>query len=109
VSTPEFITLPEEKSRVGDWEIDTVIGKNHHQGIVTIVDRHSKFTLMKKVSSKHAHEVTKATLELMKPIKRHTLTITSDNGKEFAYHKVISKALETDFYFATISGTYSAA
>ncbi len=100
VSIDERPMIVEEKSRVGDWEIDTVIGKNHHQGIVTIVDRHSKFTLMKKVPSKHAHEVTKATLELMKPIKQHTLTITSDNGKEFAYHKAISKALETDFYFA---------
>ena len=100
VSIDERPLIVEEKSRVGDWEIDTVIGKNHHQGIVTIVDRHSKFTLMKKVPSKHAHEVTKATLELMKPIKQHTLTITSDNGKEFAYHKQISKALETDFYFA---------
>jgi len=100
VSIDERPLIVEEKSRVGDWEIDTVIGKNHHQGIVTIVDRHSKFTLMKKVPSKHAHEVTKATLELMKPIKQHTLTITSDNGKEFAYHKQISKVLETDFYFA---------
>ena len=100
VSIDERPYIVEEKSRVGDWEIDTVIGKNHHQGIVTIVDRHSKFTLMKKVPSKHAHEVTKATLELMRPIKEHTLTITSDNGKEFAYHKEISKVLETDFYFA---------
>ena len=100
VSIDERPYIVEAKSRVGDWEIDTVIGKNHHQGIVTIVDRHSKFTLMKKVPSKHAYEVTKATLELMRPIQRHTLTITSDNGKEFAYHKQISKALDTDFYFA---------
>jgi transposase, IS30 family len=100
VSIEERAHIVEEKSRVGDWEIDTVIGKNHHQGIVTIVDRHSKFTLMKKVPSKHAYEVTKATLELMRPIKQHTLTITSDNGKEFAYHKKIATALETDFYFA---------
>jgi len=100
ISIDERPLVVEEKSRVGDWEIDTIIGKNHHQGIVTIVDRHSKFTLMKKVPSKQAHEVTKATLELMQPIKTHTLTITSDNGKEFAYHKQISKALETNFYFA---------
>lgn len=100
VSIEERPLIVEEKSRVGDWEIDTVIGKNHHQGIVTIVDRHSKFTLMKKVPSKHAYEITKTTLELMRPIKQHTLTITSDNGKKFAYHKKIATALETDFYFA---------
>ena len=94
---PEIV---DKKIRVGDWEIDTVIGKDHIGALVTIVDRHSKLTLIKKVPSKHAHEVTKATLELLRPIKQHTLTITSDNGKEFAYHKEISKALETEFYFA---------
>ena len=36
----------------------------------------------------------------MKLIKDHVLTITSDNGKEFAYHQEISRALKTDFYFA---------
>lgn len=100
VSIDERPDIVEEKSRIGDWEIDTVIGKNHLQAIVTIVDRHSKFTLMKKVPSKHAYEVTKATLALMRPIKAHVLTITSDNGKEFAFHKEIAQALESDFYFA---------
>jgi len=34
---------------------------------------------------------------MTKPI---TKTITSDNGKEFAYHKEVSETLNTDFYFA---------
>lgn len=80
--------------------MDTIIGRYHHQGIVTIVDRCSKFTLMKKVPSKHAEPVKQAILDLMKPIKEHTLTITSDNGKEFSYHQEISRTLDTDFYFA---------
>nr|WP_294965789.1 hypothetical protein [Sulfurimonas sp.] len=46
--------IVEDKSRVGDWEADTIIGKNHHQAIVTLVDRNSKFTLMKKVVAKQA-------------------------------------------------------
>lgn len=100
VSIDERPLIVEEKSRVGDWEVDTIIGKHHHQGIVTIVDRCSKFTLMKKVLSKHAEPVKQAILDLMKPIKEHALTITSDNGKEFAYHQEISRVLKTDFYFA---------
>lgn len=100
VSIDERPLIVEEKSRVGDWEIDTIIGRYHHQGIVTIVDRCSKFTLMKKVPSKHAEPVKQAILDLMKPIKDHTLTITSDNGKEFSYHQEISRVLQTDFYFA---------
>ena len=41
----------DERSRIGDWEIDTVIGKNHKQALVTIVERKSKFTVMKKLSN----------------------------------------------------------
>jgi len=41
--------IVEKKSRVGDLKVDTIIGKNHRQAIVTLVDRNSKFTLMKQV------------------------------------------------------------
>jgi IS30 family transposase len=92
--------IVEDKLRVGDWEVDTIIGKNHHQAIVTIVDRNSKFTLMKKVEAKQARVVTDAIIHLLKPVQEHTLTITSDNGKEFSYHEEIAETLETDFYFA---------
>lgn len=90
----------ETKSRIGDLEVDTVIGKNHIGAFVTVVDRKSKFALIKKVSSKQADVVTKALIEMITPIKRITHTITSDNGKEFAYHQEVSKALDSDFYFA---------
>jgi len=92
--------IVEKKRRIGDFEIDTVIGKNHKGALVTVVDRKSKFTLIKKVPSKEAEVVKKALIEMMQPIKAITHTLTSDNGKEFAYHKDISSALEADFYFA---------
>ena len=92
--------IVEDKSRIGDWEVDTIIGRNHHQAIVTLVDRNSKFTLMKKVEAKQARVVTDAIVHLLKPIQEHTLTITSDNGKEFSYHEEIAQKLDTDFYFA---------
>ncbi|MFA7556141.1 MAG: IS30 family transposase, partial [Spongiibacteraceae bacterium] len=50
--------------------------------------------------SKSADAVTRATIRLLKPYKDIVLSITADNGKEFAYHEKISKALSTDFYFA---------
>jgi len=91
----------EKRDRIGDWEIDLVIGKNHKGAIVTIVDRLSLMTLIAKVGSKHAELVTKATTSLLRRYKRHGAhTITADNGKEFSGHKEISKALDVDFYFA---------
>lgn len=91
----------EKRDRIGDWEIDLVIGKNHKGAIVTIVDRLSLMTLIAKVGSKHAELVTKATTRLLGGYKKHAAhTITADNGKEFSGHKEISKALGVDFYFA---------
>lgn len=100
VSIDERPEIVAQKTRIGDWEIDTVIGKNHQGALVTIVDRVSKFTLIKKVDSKHAEVVTEATIILLQPYLDKTLTITADNGKEFAGHEEIKAQLNADVYFA---------
>ena len=100
VSIDERPAIVVEKTRIGDWEIDTVIGKNHQGALVTIVDRVSKFTLIKKVNSKHAEVVTEATIILLQPYLDKTFTITADNGKEFAGHERIKERLNADVYFA---------
>ena len=100
ISIDERPEIVAQKTRIGDWEIDTVIGKNHQGALVTIVDRVSKFTLIKKVASKHAEVVTEATVLLLQPYLDKTLTITADNGKEFAGHGKIKEQLNADVYFA---------
>jgi len=60
-------SIVEEKSRIGGWEIDTVIGKSHKQALVTIVERKTKFMVMKKVENKTAELVAAATIELLCP------------------------------------------
>lgn len=92
--------IVEEKSRIGDLEIDTVIGKNHQGALVTINDRKTNLIKIVKVDGKHAKEVTEATIKALSDwnwIK----TITSDNGKEFAFHEQIAKALNVEYFFAT--------
>lgn len=100
ISIDERPEIVEQKTRIGDWEIDTVIGKNHQGALVTIVDRMSKFTLIKKVDSKHAGVVTKATISLLKLYLDKALTITADNGKEFAGHERMAQQLGANVYFA---------
>ena len=92
-------SIVEEKNRIGDWEIDLIIGKNHKQALVTVVDRKSKFTLIQKVSSKKSEEVKEALVSMMQSVKDKIHTITADNGKEFTKHEAVAKALETDFFF----------
>ena len=91
--------IVDNKTRIGDWEVDTIIGKYHQGSIVTIVDRKSRFTLMRILPTKEDIGVSNAIIELLYPIKQFTHTITSDNGKEFTFHENISKSLNTDFYF----------
>jgi IS30 family transposase len=99
ISIDERPTIVDAKVRIGDWEIDTVIGKDHKGALVTLVDRKSKFAIIRRVKSKHADVVTEATIELLQPLKKFTHTITADNGKEFAYHELIAKALDAKVYF----------
>jgi transposase, IS30 family len=92
--------IVEEKSRFGDLEIDTVIGKNHQGAIVTVNDRATGLLRMKKVARREAELVKQAALDLLADLKPHLHTITADNGKEFAQHQLISQALGVDFFFA---------
>ena len=90
----------DNKERKGDWEVDTIIGQNHKGALVTAVERKFKFTCISHVRNKEAHVVAKALIDMLKPYKKFVHTITSDNGKEFAKHQKIAKALNAQFYFA---------
>jgi transposase, IS30 family len=93
-------TVVDEKSRFGDLEIDTIVGKNHKGAIVTINDRATGILRMKKVESRDAPAVKAATIQLLYDWKPFIQTITADNGKEFALHKAIEKELDIQFFFA---------
>ena len=92
--------IVEEKARIGDWEIDTIIGKAQKGVIVSMVDRHSKLTLLSKVSHKTAQEVQEALMSRLGEVADCVLTITADNGKEFANHREIRNELGAIVYFA---------
>jgi IS30 family transposase len=68
--------IVDERKRTGEWEADTAIGKNHQQAIVSIVERRTGFTLIRKVERKTTHAVSQAMVGLLKPHqnKVHTLT-----------------------------------
>jgi IS30 family transposase len=89
-----------ERKRVGDWEADTIIGKNRKGAIMTLDDRKSKLRLAAPLQSKKAQHVKQAAIALLQPIKPFVKTITFDNGKEFTLHEPIAKALDCETYFA---------
>lgn len=92
--------IVESRSRLGDWELDTIIGKGHKHAIVSLTERKARLTLIAKVERKTATQVCSTIIRLLRPHAQTVHTLTSDNGKEFAEHKAIAKSLEADFYFA---------
>ena len=91
----------EDKTRVGDWEADTITGSRHRGALVSLVERTSKFVFLSKVGAKTAQEVGSAVLRCLEPVKELVHTITADNGRELAGHRRVSEELGAGFYFAT--------
>jgi IS30 family transposase len=92
--------IVDQKTRIGDWELDTIIGKNHIGALVSAVDRKSKFTKLMLVLNKTARQVTDALVSMLTLLKTAVHTMTADNGKEFAFHQEAAATLEAAFYFA---------
>ena len=92
--------IVERKARIGDWECDTLVGKDRKSALVTIVERKSLFTLCAKVSHKTAERVQHAIVRLLQPVAHKVKTLTFDNGTEFMRHEHIANALKAKTYFA---------
>ncbi len=92
--------IVEEKTRAGDWQADTIIGVRHRGVLVSLVDRAMKFTFLQRVDRRTSSLVGAAVVECLRPVSGMTHVITADNGKEFAGHAEVSRALGADFYFA---------
>lgn len=100
VSIDERPPIVDTRERLGDWEADTVLGKQGTGVLVTLAERKSRLYLVQRVDSKRSEVVTKAIIDMLKPYKDNVHTITFDNGGEFAEHEEIAKSLEADMYFA---------
>ena len=101
IDIKERPAIVDQKTRLGDWELDTIIGSQHQGAIVSMVDKATKLTKLIRVQAKTADEVKNAIIKKLNPIRDFVLTLTSDNGKEFAAHQSISTALGAQFFFAT--------
>lgn len=91
----------ESRAIMGHWEGDTIVGKNHKQGIVTNVERKSGLLLAQKVPRRTAKNVADVTKEMFDTIPDELkISMTYDNGREFAWHKIIETENNMTVYFA---------
>ena len=93
VSIYERPAVVDARSRFGDWEMNTIIGKDGKGAIVTLVERTSKKMLMaRSPKGKNAKSVARLVVQMLRPFERHVLSITTDNGTEFADHKLLPRS-----------------
>lgn len=92
--------IVDRRSRIGDWEGDTVLGKGRSNALLTLVERKTLYTVIVRLPSKRSDELAHAAIQEMKLLKSKVKTITFDNGLEFAGHEEIGQELGADIYFA---------
>lgn len=91
----------EDRIIPGHWESDLVVGKNNRSALGTIVERTTRTTILVPLKNKSAETVTKAfAKEIIKLPKQMRLTMTHDQGREMAKHKLLTEMTGVKIYFA---------
>lgn len=91
----------EQRGRLGDFEGDLVLGCPGSGGLLTLVDRRSRFLSLELVLNKtagHVHDRVKQALSKLPDAQRHSITF--DNGTEFADCHLVENSHGTSLYFA---------
>ena len=94
---PEVVA---QRKRIGDIEVDLMMGSNHKSALLVMTDRATLVTMLEKVESKQAEHIYRKMRKRLSNFNNSWIkTITFDNGKEFAYHHKIAKDLNAKTYF----------
>jgi len=97
VSIHERPRVVDAKSRLGDWEGDSVV-YTHLHAINTLNERMTSLVAFTKLTQKTALLTAEAVIKKLRPYVAHTITF--DNGTEFTQHGLITAALGIPVYFA---------
>lgn len=89
-----------QRQRLGDWEGDTLAGCRWRTGVLTLVERKSRYTQLARLANKSAPVTASAVARRLRPHAARVHTLTVDNGQEFARHQIITQRLQTPVYFA---------
>lgn len=91
----------ETRQTVGHWEGDLIVGAHGTGNLATLVERNTRFSLVGRTDSKETEEITRKICALFDPLPRKSrLSLTLDNGKEFARHEEVSRDTGMDVFFA---------
>lgn len=95
---PEWTEEIKSRSRIGDWEGDTIYGGIGKGLVVTLVDRKSRFLRAGLLNSRNAEETRKVIEQMLSGHAIYSLSL--DNGSEFADFKILEENINAPVYFA---------
>lgn len=100
-SIEERPAIVDRRTRVGDWEGDTVESKDHRPGVNTLLERKTGLFLITRVRDKTAAATITAVARRMSSLpKRVKRTLTLDNGPENSDWQMLEKQTGLKTYFA---------
>lgn len=89
----------DERRELGHWERDSLLGRRGSTAILTMVDRKSLYTRLRRISKLESSETAAATRELLASHRVVNKTMTNDNGAEFKRDNDVNNRLDIPVYF----------
>lgn len=92
----------ENRSRIGDWEGDLIVGRMSQSAIGTLVERRSRLVRLVHLPDGHSASRCRAAIEQVMaslPVSAR-LTLTWDQGSEMAEHHLLAVMFGEGIYFA---------
>ena len=99
VSIEKRPSIVEKRTRIGDAEVDLVLGKNHQPGLLVITDRATLKTSLTKITTKASAHIAQQIIRKMRPFGQWIKTFTYDNDMAFSQHQKINESLKTKSFF----------
>ena len=93
-----------KRKKVGHWERDLMVGKNHKSAVLVITDRKTRFNKFRKLNGKFAKKVTKETIIALKDLPKRSMT--NDRGQEFSDHQRFERKAKIKVYFCDPYSSY---
>ncbi len=95
---PQWPDAIRNRTRIGDWEGDTVYGAIGKGLLVTLVDRKSRYLKMGLLPSRDATQTRNVIKKLLSGLTVKSVSL--DNGSEFSEFRRLEQDLSTLVYFA---------
>ena len=99
VSIEQRPAVVAKRKRLGDFEIDLMMGKNHQGALLVMTDRASLMTRLQLLPSKESELVKQGVKKRLRPMRGVIKTLTFDNDQAFSQHLAIGKHLNATTYF----------